>query len=372
MQTFRVAAWDLNTNTLLCDLIAKDASFNERLNDAGEFAFKLSLTDPVAKDLAGVILGLGEIPFKVLLTTADNSRIIYAGIAWKPSLAKTSPDLSIQGKALPDYFKMLTAANDYKTSIAPVTLLQNVMADAQAQTACNIGLASRQQVSAAPANITPSYPKTQRVTVAQIMADITAAVTPGTGGIDYYTEHAFVNGSPQHTAVVAAPRAGRSSATSQLKIDLATVTDWTRDTDNTASGNHIYAVGQGSGGVQPVAEGWAQIPTGGLGQPPRLEQVMQYSHVADPVHLQNIANGMVQLYGRPVTVMTIEVPADYEAMPIGNYQVGDDVQVWSEVGLLPQFPKGLNEWWRIVAYRIDLGSNGTAKVIFTLNRPPVF
>jgi hypothetical protein len=364
MQTFRVSAWDLNTNTLLTDLIAKDAQFNERLSDAGEFSFKLSLTDPVAKELTGVILGLGDIPFKVLLATSDNTRILYAGIAWKPSLSKNSADLTIGGKALPDYFKMLTAANDYKTSIAPVTLLQNVMSDAQAQTACNIGLASRQQVSAAPANITPAYPKTQRTTVAQIMADITAAITPGTGGIDYYTEHSFVNGAPQHTAVVAAPRAGRSSATSPFKVDLATVTDWTRDTDNTASGNHIYVVGQGSGGVQ--------IPTGGLGQPPRLEQVLQYSHVADQNHLQNIANGAVQLYGRPVTVMTVEIPADYESMLLGSFQVGDDVQVWSEAGLLPQFPKGLNEWWRVVAYRIDLGNNGTAKVMLTLNRAPVY
>lgn len=372
MTTFRISAWDINTNQLLTDLTGRDASYNERLNDAGEFTFKLSLTDPGAKEQTAVILGLGDNPFKVLITANDNARILYAGLAWKPSLSSSSTDLTISGKALPDYFRMVVMANSYQTSISPVQLIQNAIADVQAQTGYNIGIVSRQQVAAAPANITPQYPKTQLGTVAQILSDVTAAITPGTGGIDYYLEHAFVNNVPRHTMVVAAPRAGRSAATSPFRIDLATATAFTRDTDTTASGNHIYVVGQGSGGVQPRAEGWASFPVGGLGQPPRLEQVLQYSHVADPKQLANMAYGMVQTYGRPVTVMTVELPADYEAVPLGSFVVGDDVQLWVEANLLPQFPTGLNEWWRIVAYRVDIGNDGTAKVVLTLNRPPVF
>jgi hypothetical protein len=372
MQTYRLSAWDINTNVLLTDLEGSEASFNERLNDAGEFSFKLSLTNPLVKDLTAVILGLGDVPFKVLLTANDNSSILYAGFAWKPSLSKGSSDLTISGKAMPDYFRMVTMAASYTTSISPVTLMQNVVANVQAQPGCNVGILTRQQVSASPANIVPAYPKAQRGTVAQALSDTTAAITPGTGGIDFYMEHAFVNGAPQHTMVVAAPRAGRSSATSQFVVDLATALDFTRDADATASGNHLYVVGQGSGGVQPVVESWAQFPVGGLGQLPRLEQVLQYSHVADTKHLANLANGMVQMYGRPVAVMTVELPADYEVMPLGSFIVGDDVRVWCEAGVLPHFPTGVNEWWRIVAYRIDLGNDGTAKYSLTLNRPPVF
>jgi hypothetical protein len=372
MQTYRLAAWDLNTNVLLTDLTGKDATFNERLNDAGEFSFKLSLTDPGAKEQTAVILGLGDNPFKVLITANDNTSILYAGIAWKPSLAKNSMDLTISGKALPDYFRMVTMAASYITSISPVQLIQNVVADVQAQPGYNLGILTRQQVSAAPANIVPTYPKAQRGTAAQALSDVTAAITPGTGGVDFYMEHVFNNGVPQHTMVVAAPRAGRSSATSTFKVDLATATDFTRDTDSTASGNHLFVVGQGSGNVQPTVEAWSQIPVGGYGQPPRLEQVLQFSHIADINHLRNLAHGMVQMYGRPVTVMTVDLPAEYESMPLGSFVVGDDVHVWCEVGLLPQFPLGLDEWWRIVAYRVDLGNDGTASVTLTLNRPPVF
>lgn len=369
MLTYRVSAWDLNTNVLLADLLAKDVLYNERLNDAGEFSFKISLTDPGAKELTAVILGLGDNPFKVLITANDNTSILYAGIAWKPSLSKNSGYLTISGKALPDYFRMVTMAASYTTSISPVQLIQNAIADVQAKPGYNLGILSRQQVATTPSNIIPAYPKSQLGTVAQILSDVTAAITPGTGGIDYFMEHTMVNGAPVHTMVVAAPRAGRSATTSSPLVDLASALDWTRDTDTTASGNHIYVVGMGSGGVQPVAEGWAQIPVGGLGQPPRLEQVLQYSHIADAKHLQNLANGMVQVYGRPVTVMTVKLPADYAPMVLGSFQLGDDVRIWCEVGLLPHFPLGLNEWWRIIAYQVDLDA---ATFTLTLNRPPVY
>lgn len=372
MQTYRIAAWDLNTNVLLTDLEGTDVVFADRLNDAGEFSAKLSLTDPEIKELTAVILGLGDNPFKFLVTANENTRILYAGISWKPSLAKTSEYLTLSGKALPDYFRMVVMANSYTTAISPVTLIQNAVADVQAKPGYNLGITTRTQVSASPPNFTPAYPIAQLGTVAQILSDVTAGITPGTGGVDYTMEHAFVNGVPTHTMVVAAPRAGRSSTTSPFVIDLATVLDWTRDADSTTSGNHVYVVGMGSGGVQPREEGWVNTGIGGLGQPPRLEQVLQFSHISDQNQLKAMAAGMIQRYGKPVTVMTVQITDDYEAMPLGSFQLGDDVRVWVEAGLLPQFPTGLNEWWRVIALRVEVGNNGGAKVTLTLNRPPVF
>lgn len=373
MQTYRLSAWDLNTNVLLTDLEGRDVTYNDRLSDAGEFSMRLSLVDPEVKDLTAVILGLGDTPFKLLVTSEDNRTILYAGIAWKPSLSKNSDDLTISGKALPDYFRLITMANDYQTPISPVTLIQNAIADAQNKgPGYNLGIGTRAQVATTPQNAAPDYPKSRLGTVAQIMSDMTASVTAGTGGVDFYMEHSWFEGKPKHTMVVCAPRAGRSSATSPFFVDLATAKDFTRDTDSTASGNHIYVAGQGSGGVTPVREAYAQIPVGGLGQPPRLEQVYQYSQISDVNQLQKMANGMALIYGPPVAVMTVQIPADYESMELGSFIVGDDVRVWVEANILPQFPRGLNEWWRIVAYRVDLGNDGETMVTLTLNRPPVY
>lgn len=373
MQTYRLSAWDLNTNVLLTDLEGKDVSFNERLSDAGEFSMRLSLTDAQTKELTAVILGLDDTPFKLLITANDNTRILYAGIAWKPSLSSSSDDLVVSGKAIPDWFRMITMANDYQTPISPVTLIQNAVADAQTKGyGYALGIQTRAQVTVAPPNATPDYPKSRLGTVAQILSDMTASVTTGTGGVDFYMEHAFVNGVPQHTMVVCSPRAGRTSATSPFFVDLATATDFTRDADATASGNHIYVAGQGSGGVQPVKEAYAPFSVGGLGQPPRLEQVYQYSQISDHGMLQKMADGMIRTYGRPVAVMTVQIPADYESMELGSYTVGDDVRVWVEKDVLPQFPKGLDEWWRVVAYRVDISNEGHANVTLTLNRPPIY
>jgi len=371
VQNYRVSAWDLNANTLLTDLAVRDSSYNVRMNDAGECSFSLPLADPMAKDLTAVILGLDDVPFKVLVTANDNSRILYAGMVTKPAMESSSEWLICTGKALPSYFLQTVIPNDYTAPIDPAVLVQNVIADVQAQPGYNIGILTRQQVAATPANITPVYPKTQRTTVAQVLTDVTAAVAPGTGGVDYYMEHAFISGAPQHTLVVAAPRSGRSSVTSQLKLDLmGPGVEWKRSADSTAAGNHITVVGSGSGAVQPNATATATFPVGGAGQPPRLDQILQFNHIQSQSQLQLIANGAVQMFGHSVLALTVTLPTDFEGLSLGDFTIGDDVQVWSEPSIW--FPKGLNVWLRIVAYRVDLANEGVSKMTLTFNRPPVF
>jgi hypothetical protein len=271
---------------------------------------------------------------------------------------------------MPSYFTQVVTTKDYITSISPVTLMQNVIADVQAQTGANLGITTRLQVTGAPANITPTYPQTQRTTVAQIIADMTAAITPGTGGVDYYMQHAFVSGAPQHTFVIAAPRAGRSSATSNLFLDLQAAFDWTWPKDATASGNHIIVVGGGSGNIQPWADARASYAIGGAGQPILMEQVLQYSSVSTTAQLQAIANGQVQMLGKPLTVPTVTLPTDYAPMPLGSFNIGDDVLLYSEPSI--HFPTGKSEWWRIVAYTVALNNSGISTMVLTFNRPPVY
>lgn len=370
MQSYKVSAWDLNANTLITDLKVKDASYNVRMNDAGEFQFGLPLNGD-ARELTAVILGLNDVPFKVLITANDNAKVLYCGWATKPQMKSSSEYLTISGKALPSYFLQTLIAKDYTTAINPAVLVQNVIADVQAQPGYNLGILTRQQVAAAPANITPAYPKTQKTTAAQVLTDVTAAVSPGTGGVDYYMEDTFVGGRPQHTLVVAAPRSGRDASTSQLKLDLLTPgVEWDRTADATASGNNITVVGSGTGSVQPSANVKAPFAVGGAGQPPRLDMLLQYNHVSSAPQLQQIASGAVQMYGKAVPTYTVTLPTDFEGLSLGDFQIGDDLQLWSDRSIW--FPNKLNEWWRIVAYRVELANEGVSKMTLTLNRPPVF
>jgi|GEM_PF-3559568 len=364
-----ITAWDLNTNTLLTHLRATDPSYSVRMNDAGEFSLKINLTDAMASQQAKVILALDGTPFKVTFSNRDES-IQYSGIAWNTLMSSKETMLTIAGKALTSYFTQVTATQSYNTTISPATLLSNVITDTQAQPAANMRLTPRLALNSPPPDITPSYTVNQHVTAAQIIADCTAGITPGSGGVDYYITDSFVNGAPAHTFNIAAPRCGRDQTVSQATIDISQAIDWQWPTNAAQSGNQAIVVGAGSGGVQPTSVKDSPLPRGGLGQPPLLQMVYQYNQVSSQTQLDSLGNGLIQMFGRPVSVPVITLPIDYAPLPLGSFQIGDDVRVSSPPS--PWFPNGLEQWWRIAAYTVTYPSEGVPTYQLTLNRPPVF
>ncbi|QAY16130.1 minor tail protein [Arthrobacter phage Sonali] len=370
MSLYLVQAWDLNDNSLITDLSPNGGiTFSERLNEAGEFNFDLSLTDPKVKEAHRLILALAGNPFKVLITTNDHQTILYSGIAWTAPRKKGQGALKINGKALPSYFNQVTSAVSYRSPVSPTTLLASVVSDVQTRPGANIWVGTRLQASSTPPNITPNYSATQYTFASQIIGDLTAAADPGSGGVDYYMEHSWDGETPVHTMVICAPRAGRDRNSSDRVVNLDAALDWDWPQDTAGSGNRIIAVGSGSGSSQPTAVALSAYPVGGKGQPPLLEKVLSYSGVSSKAQLQAIANGAIQMYGRPITTPTVEFPVDNKIIPLGSFIVGDDVLVTASPG--DDFPRGLNEWWRIVAYSVTIPDDGIATMKLTLNRPPV-
>jgi hypothetical protein len=372
MGVLGVSAWDINTNTKLTDLpTAGNLKYAVRMNDAGEFSYDLDLSDPVARGTGQVIMALGGTPFKTLVTANADTSILYSGIAWQTAKQPSKSVLTVSGKALPSYFASSVIASSYTTLIGPATLIQTVVNDAQAAGAgANRGLVPVIVGNNQPPAVKPSYNKSQYTTVAQVIADMTAAVTPGTGGVDYYITDTFLNGVPQHKMMIVSPRCGRDHTSSGLSVNLMQATDWTWPTEATGSGNHIIVVGGGTGGAQPVAFGDDPAPRGGLGQMPLLQEVLQYSHITNQAQLQTIANGSIQQFGKPITTPTVTVPIDYAPCALGEFQIGDDILLWSGPSIW--FPTGLRQWWRIAAYEVNVPPQGVPTVKFTLNRPPVF
>jgi hypothetical protein len=364
-----ITAWDLNTNDLLTHLQASNPSYSVRMNDAGEFSLKLDLTDALVSEQAAIIQSLAGIPFKVIFSEREES-IQYTGIAWHSRKSSKSTEMVIAGKAITSYFTQVTATKSYNTSISPAQLLSDVITDTQAQPGANMRLTPRLSLAAPPPPITPQYEKNQYVTAAQIIADCTAAITPGTGGVDYYITDAFVDGAPTHTFNIAAPRCGRDKTVSGATIDLTQAIEWDWPSDATQSGNQAIVVGSGSGGVQPKSIKDSTQPRGGLGQPPLLQMVYQYNQVSSQTQLDAIASGLIQMFGQPVTVPVVTMPVDYEPLPLGSFIIGDDVRVFSPRS--PWFPNGISEWWRIAAYTVTYPDEGVATYQLTLNRPPVF
>lgn len=371
MTVFGVSAWDINANTKLTDLKPSNLHYAVRMNDAGDFGFDVDITDAVARAAGQVLMAMDGTPFKVLVTANNDQTILFSGLAWQTHRKPKSGVFTVAGNALTSYFTEVVIANSYTSSISPGQLIVNAVNDVQASAAgANRGITAVLHGLNQPPNITPSYHQGQYTTVAQVISDQTASITPGTGGVDYYMSDLFMNGAPRHTLNVISPRCGRDQTASGLSIDLTRAIDWEWPSETTGTGNNIIVVGGGTGGAQPVATANDSLPRGGLGQMPLLQAVMQYSQVLNPAHLQAIANGLIQQIGKPITTPTVTIPVDYKPCQLGAFQIGDDVRVWSPPSIW--FPTGTSQWWRIVAYDVTVRDEGVSDVKLTLNRPPVF
>lgn len=372
MSQFAVSAWDINVNTKITDLKVTGLKFGIRMNDAGPFGFSVNLSDQSAQKLAYQLMSNGNGSFKVLITVNNGTLIVYSGIMFQPNMKAISPFIDYAGKALSGWFTQVVIADSYTTSVSPPDLIAQAIVDAQA-----VGPGADRAITPVvvgtnpPPDVTPSYNINQYTTVAQVMSDMTAGITPGTGGVDYYMVDGFdANLTPTHTLNIITPRCGRDQSVSGLSVNLKKALDWTWPTDSTQSGSHVIVVGSGTGGAQPVAYADADGPHGGLGQPPRSDIVLQYSQVSEQDQLQNIANGAASQYGHPIETPTVKIPIDYPPCRFGEFQIGDDIRVWSEPSL--HFPNGLSRWLRIVAYDVEVPDAGLATVTLTLNPPPVF
>jgi hypothetical protein len=363
------SAWDFNTNTLLTHLPFVDASYGVRLNDAGELSVTIDLADARTSSPASVIQGLGGNPFKILFHVG--SQIQHAGFVYRYELDSQNMLLKLSGAGLTSALAEMVSTTTYNTSTSPAQMIATVLNAIQGNKGQNLFITPKLALSNPPAPITPNYSATQYVTAAQIIADMTAAIVPGTGGIDWWLSHAFnTAGQPVHTLNINAPRAGRDRNASGWSVDLTRAINWKWSTDAQRMGNQAIVVGAGSGGAQPKAIVTSTKGYGGLGQPPLFQQVYQFSQIPQQEQLNNIANGLVNVYGQPPAAPTVTLPVDHPTLPLGGVSIGDDVLL--QAPKCQWFPNGLAQWWRVVAYKVNFPDSGVQTVEYTFNTPPVY
>ena len=363
------SAWDFNTNTLLTHLPFVTADYGVRLNDAGELSVTIDLSDARTSSPAGVIQSLGGNPFKILFHVG--SQILNSGFVYRSELDSSNMLLKLSGAGLTSALAEMASTVTYNTAISPAQLIATVLNNVQANKGQNLFITPQLSLSNPPAPITPNYASTQYVTAAQILADMTAAVVPGTGGIDWWLAHQFNTASqPVHTMFINAPRAGRDKNSSGWSVDLTRALSWKWSTDAQRMGNQAIVVGAGSGGAQPKSVKTSNRPYGGLGQSPLFQQVYQFSQISQQAQLDNIANGLVTVFGQPPAAPTVVLPIDHPTLPLGGVSIGDDVLL--QAPACQWFPNGLAQWWRVVAYKVNLPSEGVQTVEYTFNTPPVF
>lgn len=372
---FKVFAYDLNTNTRLCELSdATNLQFDSRMGDAGAISFQLNIQAPrVAQRVAPVLMYNGE-PFAVYVEL--NGLIVWGGLAWTGSYQKTSGALYIGGKEFLSYFdqRVIAAsytAAEYPSGIDPAALIAKSINDAQnAGAGASIGVSVIGGTSSIPA-IIPGYPRTQYTTVTKLIDDMLAINVPGYGGIDINQVCAYdINGNPSTQFQVSSPRAGRAAGNTGLIFDLDSCIDYWWPTDATAAGNTIIATGAGTGAAMPTAIVSAPgVPVGALGQAPRLDKVISFQSAQSQQQISAAASGAANMYGRPVVTPKVRVLTG-GAQPLGSWIMGDDARIYTAKD--ERNPNGLDQYWRIVQHTVTVPEAGASFVDVTFNLPPVY
>lgn len=372
IETYRVFAYDINTNTLLCEMPYTGLTFDSRLGDSGAIAFSCNLRSPVVRNQIASVLSYNGSPTKMYVDR--NGEIVWGGLAWTTDYSKSTGVMQFGGKDFFSYLDTRVIANDYESgSYDPANLIYQAVTDVQNVSLNGPGASIGLQVLGGTSSLTPvagGYPKTQFTYVSRIISDMVKIALPGIGGLDVtITSQWDVNGNPVDTMQIWSPRAGRVAGQTGLIFDLDSCLDYRWATDVTKSGNYIYATGAGTGDNKVTAQGPVPgITIGGLGQPPRLDRVDTFKSVQSQTQLQGVINGLGQQLGRPLITPIVTVPTG-GAQPLGSWAMGDDARLYT--GGDERFPQGLDQYWRIVQQSVRVPEEGPAVVDVTHNTPPV-
>lgn len=384
---FTAYAYDLNTNTRLCQIpLTKQDTFGRRLNGAGPLSLQVPLRQSVVSygqatpvsTILSSLLAYDGVPVKVYI---DRDGIITAAyIAWTGDYQNSTGILRIGGMELISYFAARVILADYgpKTyslGLDPAVLLYKVLTDTQnvslGGAGASIGLNVVNNSVGLPF-IDAGYPISQRTTVQQIIRDMTALLTPGIGGLDLSVTSAWdpISGNPVDTVTLVTPRAGRPAGQTGLIFNLDQAMDFWWSTDAQKSGTNILATGSGTGSKMPVSFIPSPgVPVGGLGQSPRLDKAISTPSTSTAQNLK-FANFAASQYGRPVATPIVQVPTSYAPQPFGSWIMGDDARLYTPGNA--RFPNGKDEYWRIVSDDVTIPSEGVPFVKVTFNLPPTY
>lgn len=409
---FSYYSYDLLTGHFIGQVPLRGVSFGQQLNAVGQMPGTLDLRDPRVQETEPLAC---TVPNKTLIVVDYNETIVGNGMVlprtWnmEGSPSNTTGLLELQGSELWAYFGQRVQATDYSappfsgiTGQTAMSLWTQTPWDASL-IACQIiedaigysdhvampygdllgGLgvllngaipSGSNPAASAEHWIAVNYPYTSTQTVETIVSQL---VQLGLGvGPDIGVDLAYSAGPaspPIGTINVSYPRRGRTVAENDLMIDLTTARKYKFPEEGTQTANQAYEVG-GSGAlvvdqnIYPLEQGY-----------PLWERVMSRAQIQSQ-HITSILGQIgtsdLATYSYAPVTPTCVLSAFDPNLPIGSYIVGDDVQIYlPETGpdgqvYDPRFPNGLDEAWRITAWKTTVSDEGDATTEFTFAQPP--
>lgn len=368
---------DLTGTEVLAELPLSQRQYSKVLNGAGTAGGVLNVEDPRVTNLNWLE---ATAPNKTCLWVDIGGTLVWGGLIQTRRRKSSSPLVRIGANDHWSYFGQRVQAQDYSTVWATTntgsaqiahTILSDVIAAANS---LPVDLATPATVPS-EYGVTLVWPKSQRMSVQMVVQELSQM--GWLVGFDIATDVAYVSGVPTATITLSYPRRGRIAGSTGLVVDLTGENiEWEYEEDGTSQAVTMFEMGASSGGVE-VGSTWE--PAMAVDGYPLLEAVQAHSMLSPTPALETVLQAMgsgdLAVSAYPVVTPTVTVPMFLPTLPVGEYIVGDDIQVVvpkvaNGLPADPRFPGGMEFYFRIIRADFTVPDEGVPTQKLTLAVPP--
>ena len=354
MANYRYLFADLLTNQILAELPLTSVRFSQQINSPGTFSATLQLSGINTTTLN---VANATIPARTALYVDRDGTLVWGGILWNREFSSKSQTIKLDAREFESYFERRRITTDTVfTNTDQLTAVQTIVNNAQAVTNGNIGIGIGTETSGILINRT--FYGYEYKTVLAAIQDLAKSSTGFDFNIQVYYDS---NGNPAKLLRLGYPRYGKKYSPSSTSVPVfelpGNITEYTWPEDGITAANYLYALGAGSnpGKLIATASDSSKITTGW----PVLEEQANYSDVADPTLLGNLATAQVAIVSYPPTTIKITLPPTLDPV-FGSYEVGDDARIRI---LDDRFPTQLDTVYRIVSFAVQAGENNQPELV---------
>jgi len=355
---YRYLFADLLTNSIIAELPLTGVNFTQQLNSIGTFTGHLLLS---GINSAALNVPNATIPARTAIYVDRDGVLVWGGIIWNRTFSSKDQSLTITAREFESYFekRVITTTNVF-TNVDQLTIAQTLITQAQAVSSGNIGVTVGTETSGVL--VSKTYYSYELKNVFSAIQDLSKS----NAGFDFNIQVSYdSNSNPTKTLHLGYPRYGIAYSATSTTVPVlelpGNMVAYEYAEDGTLAANYVYAVGAGSneGKLIATAVDGTKIAAGW----PVIEVMQNYSDQTDGVLLGNLASGAVSAISYPPVILKAVIPTFVDPI-FGSYNVGDDVRVRITDD---RFPAGLDTYYRLTAYNVQVGEDGPEEVTLTLS-----
>ena len=377
MANYRYLTADLLTNTIIGELPLTGVSWGQALNDAGQFAGHLMLSDPRITNTLGTYNASNQFtldyvttPSKTALYVERDGQIVWGGIIWSRTYDSSSQALSLGAREFESYLqrRRFSETKVWDTGTDQFTIVKYVLDAMNSVPSGNIGISTSSITTSGRgiANVLAVFDYEKR-NVFDLIMDLSRQDAPY--GFDFAITCAYdTNFNIVKTFNAYYPRKGVAVSANYNNPMLefpSVMARYSYPEDGASLVNQLFGFGPGSGEGQYIVTAQSGSSLG-VGYP-LLEDVASFTQIPDPRMVDELTAGQVSARYKPVTVLSaswIPTTDPVTGMPvapnIGDFQIGDYFRIRITDD---RFPSTLDTALRLSKFDVAVGDNNGAETV---------